>query len=171
MNLDSVRVRWLIARDRQEILAIENHSFPDHPWAIEEFTRCLRQRNCIGMVAEHEGRIIGYHVYEFSRDSLHILNFAVHRVFRRLGVGQKMLQKMISRLSPGRRNKITLEVRETNLEAQLFFRAMGFRATRVLRDFYEVTADDAYEMEFQYVATPADAGFDEFDFVPSAVEA
>ena len=45
-----------------------------------------------------------------------------------------------------------LEVRETNLPAQLFFRAHGFRAVSVLRDFYEDTAEDAYLMQYRHSA-------------------
>ena len=59
-----------------------------------------------------------------------------------------MLTKLISKLSPQRRNRIVLEVRETNLPAQVFFRSLGFLATSVLRDFYQDTTEDAYLMHF-----------------------
>jgi len=42
-----------------------------------------------------------------------------------------------------------LEVRETNLDAQLFFSRCDFRATSVLRDHYDETAEDAYVMEYR----------------------
>jgi ribosomal-protein-alanine N-acetyltransferase len=44
-----------------------------------------------------------------------------------------------------------LEIRETNLPAQLFFRDIGFRAISLLRDFYEDTTEDAYLMQYRYV--------------------
>ena len=56
------------------------------------------------------------------------LNFAVHEDFRRRGVGGQMIGKLIGKLSHQRRSRIMLEVRETNLPAQLFFRTLGFRA-------------------------------------------
>jgi ribosomal-protein-alanine N-acetyltransferase len=62
-----------------------------------------------------------------------------------------MIRKLISKLSPQRRSRIMLEVRETNLAAQLFFRDLGFRAISLLRDFYEDTTEDAYLMQFRYV--------------------
>ena len=52
--------------------------------------------------------------------------------------------------SQQRRNRILLEIRETNLDAQLFFRDSGFRAISVLRDFYDDTTEDAYLMQFRY---------------------
>jgi [ribosomal protein S18]-alanine N-acetyltransferase len=144
-----VHIRWMIRRDMMEVLEIENTSF-EFPWSEEDFVRCLRQRNCIGMVAEHEERVAGFMIYELHRNRLHILNFAVASDFRRRGVGQQMVDKLIGKLSPQRRNRILLEVRETNLAAQLFFRDLGFRAISVLRDYYEDTTEDAYLMQYRY---------------------
>ena len=66
-----------------------------------------------------------------------------------------MIDKLVGKLSSQRRTRITLEVRETNLAAQLFFRASGFRATSVLRDFYDDSPEDAYLM--QYCCQPEEA--------------
>lgn len=141
-------IRWMIRRDIGEVLQIESASF-EFPWREEDFIRCLRQRNCIGMVAEHDERVVGFMIYELHRNRLHVLNFAVHPDFRRRDIGTAMLRKLASKLSPLRRNRIMLEVRETNLAAQLFFRDQGFRAVSLLRDFYEDTTEDAYLMSFR----------------------
>jgi ribosomal-protein-alanine N-acetyltransferase len=147
-----VHIRWMIRRDMPEILDIEDRSF-EFPWSEEDFIRCLRQRNCIGMIAECDDRVVGFMIYELHKNRLHILNFAVHPTFRHLGVGTQMAQKLIGKLSHQRRTRILLEVRETNLAAQLFFRDAGFRAISVLRDFYEDTVEDAYLMELRYQPT------------------
>ena len=144
-----VHIRWMIRRDMPEVLRIEAGSF-EFPWTEEDFIRCLRQRNCIGMVAEHEERVVGFMIYELHKSRLHIINFAVHPTYRRRAVGGQMANKLISKLSHQRRNRIQLEVRETNLTAQLFFRSNGFRAVSVLRDFYDDTTEDAYMMEYLY---------------------
>jgi len=144
-----VHIRWMIRRDMPEVLEIENRSF-EFAWTEEDFIRCLRQRNCIGMVAEHDERVIGFMIYELHKNRLHILNFAVHPEFRRRGVATSMVRKLIGKLSPQRRNRILLEIRETNLSAQLFFREAGFRAISVLREFYEDTPEDAYLMQYRY---------------------
>jgi ribosomal-protein-alanine N-acetyltransferase len=104
------------------------------------------------MVAERDERIVGFMIYELHKNRLHVLNFAVHEDFRRMGVASQMAVKLIGKLSPQRRSRILLEVRETNLAAQLFFREMGFRAISLLRDFYDDTTEDAYLMEFHYDA-------------------
>lgn len=152
-----VHIRWMIRRDMPEVLEIEDRSF-EFAWSEEDFIRCLRQRNCIGMVAEHDERVVGFMIYELHKNRLHILNFAVHPEFRRHGVATCMVRKLVGKLSPQRRNRILLEIRETNLAAQLFFRESGFRAISVLRDFYEDTPEDAYLMQYRYRASDAEAG-------------
>lgn len=147
----SVQIRWMIRRDMQSVLEIERQSF-EFAWSEDDFIRCLRQRNCIGMVAERNEEIVGFMIYELHKNNLHILNFAVHRDYRRHGVGRNMIEKLIAKLAFQRRNRIMLEVRESNLDAQLFFRSIGFRAISVLRDFYEDTTEDAYLMQYRYVA-------------------
>jgi ribosomal-protein-alanine N-acetyltransferase len=171
-----VHIRWMIRRDMTEVLEIENACF-EFPWLEDDFIRCLRQRNCIGMVAEsepdgrlvlpnsgnsgiitpnasraskNENRIVGFMVYELNKTRIHVLNFAVAPDVRRLNVGTQMLDKLVAKLSTSRRNRVLLEVRETNLDAQLFFRENGFRAVSVLRDYYEDTTEDAYLMQYRY---------------------
>jgi ribosomal-protein-alanine N-acetyltransferase len=146
-----VHIRWMIRRDMPEVLAIERESF-EFPWFEEDFIRCLRQRNCIGMVAEHGERVVGFMIYELHKTRLHILNFAVAGGVRRRCIGRQMAEKLISKLSSQRRTRITLEVRETNLPAQLFFKQVGFRATSVLRSYYEDSPEDAYLMQFYCAA-------------------
>lgn len=148
----SVHIRWMIRRDMPAVLGIEKSCF-EFAWNEDDFIRCLRQRNCIGMVAEEDDRVVGFMIYELHKNRLHILNFAVHAENRRMGVGQAMVSKLLGKLSHERRNRIMLEVRETNLEAQLFFKSIGFRAISVLRDFYDDTDEDAYLMQYRYQPT------------------
>ena len=151
-EIKTAHIRWMIRRDMPDVLAIESDCF-EFSWTEDDFIRCLRQRNCIGMVAECEDRVVGFMIYELHKNRLHILNFAVHSAYRRHGIGKTMMQKLLGKLSQERRNRIMLEVRETNLEAQLFFKKVGFKAISVLRDFYDDAAEDAYLMQFRYQPT------------------
>lgn len=144
-----VHIRWMIRRDMAEVLEIEKSSF-EFPWSEEDFIRCLRQRNCIGMVAEYDERVVGFMIYELHKSQLHVLNFAVRPDVRRRGIGEQMVSKLVGKLSQQRRNRIVLEIRETNLAAQLFFRSLEFRAVSVLRDYYDDTVEDAYVMQYRY---------------------
>ena len=144
-----VHIRWMIRRDMPEVLAIESQSF-EYPWCEEEFLRVLRQRNCIGMVAEQGERVVGFMIYELHKSKLQVLNFAVAADARRSGIGHQMVQKLVGKLSSHRRTRIVLNCRETALAAQLFYRIEGFRATQVVREHYEDTGEDAYVMQYYY---------------------
>jgi ribosomal-protein-alanine N-acetyltransferase len=138
----------MIRRDMAEVHQIEKQSF-EFPWSEEEFIRCLRQRNCIGMVAERYDRAVAFMIYELHPHRIHLLSLAVHVDHRRSGVGHAMIDKVVSKLAFARRNRITLEVRESNLDAQLFLKQQGFRAVGVLKEFYEETNEDAYTMVYR----------------------
>lgn len=148
-----INLRWMLSRDLPEVLAIEQASF-EFPWTRDDFVRDLRQRDCIGHVAELEvrglatshqfGPIVGFMVYKLHRNRIQILNFAVHPGHRRCGIGTALVRRLAGKLHPERRRRIELEVRERNLPAQQFFRQMGFKALSVLKDFYRDTDEDAY---------------------------
>lgn len=150
-----VQIRWLIRRDMPEVLQIEQESF-EYTWNEEYFLSCLRQRNCIGMVAEHNHQIVGFMIYELHKSMIQVLNFAVAPEYRQQGIGRQMVQRVIDKLSQQRRREIVLEVRETNLEAQLFFRKMDFRAVSVLRNYFEDAGEDAYVLQYRLERTEQD---------------
>lgn len=146
----TTHIRWMIRRDMEAVLQIENECF-QFPWDEDEFIRCIRRRNCIAMVAEWGDEILGFMVYELHKNRIQLLNIAVAEDNRRFGVGSAMIDKLAGKLSHERRNRILLEVRETNLGGQLFFRANGFKALSVLREFYEDSDEDAYLMQLRHV--------------------
>lgn len=145
-------IRWMIRRDLPALLDIENDSF-EFPWNEHDFLRCLRCRNCIGMVVEQADCVVSFMIYELHKHGIHILNFAVDPAARNRGVGSAMLSKLRSKLGE-RRHKLTLAIRETNLPAQLFFSRHGFLATKVVHDAYEDTDEAAYFFEYDITNQP-----------------
>jgi ribosomal-protein-alanine N-acetyltransferase len=149
-------VRWMIRADMYRVMEIENLCF-NHPWREDDFIRHMRQKHTIGMVAVDvdQDNPIGFMIYELHMNRIHLLNFAVHPSFQRRKVGMAMVNKLLSKLEPSRRNRIMLEITETNLAGQLFFKQAGFRAISVLKDFYQNTDLDAYLMQYRVAAPPA----------------
>lgn len=143
-----VQIRWLIRRDMDEVLNIEKE-VAEVPWREEEFLASMRQRNCIGMVAEHDQKIVGFMIYELHKSRLRILNFAVSPHQQRKGVGTQMIQRLVDKLSQQRRREIAIELRETNLAAQFFFKDQNFKAVQVARGHFSDTEEDAYIMRFR----------------------
>lgn len=145
----SCHIHWMIRRDMPAILQAEQ-SASEPPWAEDDFMTCLRQRNCIGMVATaptDEEPVVAHMLYELHQRRLHLIRLLVASDVRRSGVGTALLDKLKGKLSE-RRRLITTEVRESNLAAQLFLRANGFKAQRVVRDYYE-NGESTYLMEWR----------------------
>lgn len=142
-------IRWMIRRDMDEIVAIESASFDD-PWDEATFIQCLRQRNNIGMVAEHGDILTGYMIYTLHKNRLEAINFAVHPDYRRRGVGRAMVDKLKSKLHPERRAKLEILIRDTNTAAHLFFKSQGFRCVEIVKTPFIDNDSDGYF--FNYVA-------------------
>lgn len=134
--------RWMILLDLPEVLRIELHSF-NYPWTEDDFMNCLKCHNVAGMVAESNGKIAGFMIYELTGEEYHLLNFAVSQDFRRQKVGSRMAQKLVGKMRQDR-NTVRLEIREKNIAAQKFFSKCGFRAMEVVQDYYENPVEDAY---------------------------
>ncbi len=147
-----MHIRWMIRRDMPEVMAIEQAVF-EHPWTEREFSDELRRRNSIGMVLERADEIHGYVVYRLNSRDLEILNLAVHPEHRRLMLGTALMDKLKAKLSPERRCRLTADVRESNLDAQLFFRELGFRAVAIKPRRFD---NDEAAYRFQYRLKVAD---------------
>lgn len=154
------QIRWLIRRDMPEVMEIEKRSY-EFPWTEEEFLTCLRQRNCIGTVYESSGGFIhGFMIYELHARTLRVLNLAVAPEVRGTGVGGAMIQRLIDKLDQQKRTFIEMEIRERNLQAQLFASRSGFRAVRTLRRHYEETNEDAILFRYSLQAPVSVAAVD-----------
>lgn len=127
-------IRWAIKRDIPALLAIEEASF-DTPWNAAEFTKAITNASVVCKVGEINEQVVGFIVYELHKKKFHVASFAVAPDHRKQGVGRQLMQHLISMLNE-ERTRITMEVREKNLAAQKFCKAIGFKALRVLRDYY-----------------------------------
>jgi ribosomal-protein-alanine N-acetyltransferase len=143
-----MKIRWMTQGDIDEALEIERESF-EYAWDDKDFAKVIRSKTCAGMVVERRDEIVGYVLYECFRDRIEVLNFAVAVKHRRDGVGAKMVEAMVEKLTDKNAPKhIVLMVRESNLAAQLFFKACGFRAVRMHKGYYEDTSEDAIQMRY-----------------------
>ncbi len=144
---EKIHIRWMIQFDLESVQQIEKECF-EYQWSKEDFINCLRRRNCVGLVAEYKGEIVGFMIYEFMKRRIHLLNFGIVGSARRHHFGSQLVARLIGKLQRSGRTRITFAVRERNLAAQLFFRKLGFCAVSILRNFYEEAREDAYLMQY-----------------------
>jgi ribosomal-protein-alanine N-acetyltransferase len=107
----------------------------------------LRRSDCIGVVADHQGKILGFAIYQLLKFRFYLIDIVTRADFRRRGVASGMIKYIKSGISSPY-TRIALDVRETNLSALLFFRHNGFRATNLNQRYCQETGEDCYRMYF-----------------------
>ena len=75
-----------------------------------------------------------------------ITNIAVHKDYRRLGIGKCLLEYLINLCKNLNCNTITLEVRESNLKAQNLYKSFDFTIDGIRKNYYEDTKENAILM-------------------------
>lgn len=154
-QLGRLHLRWMVRRDLDDVLTIDRHR-PDGVWSRDDFLESLRRRNSVGMVAESQGRVVGFMVYELRKNRILLRNIGTALSVRGRSVGRQMVAKLIGKLKNGGRNRIACEVHERNLAAQLFFRSLGFTADEILRSERSDVQDDLYLMRYRAVGADDD---------------
>jgi [ribosomal protein S18]-alanine N-acetyltransferase len=139
------RLRGLTEEDLDEVMAIENGSFV-RPWTKRLFEETLRSDVSEGLGLESEGRVVGYIVFYAVEGEAHVLNFAVHPLFRRQGLGLTMLKGALKGLRGRGVTVFFLEVREGNAGAIGLYEKCGFERIGRRKRYYSETNEDALVM-------------------------
>lgn len=130
-------IRWMIRRDLPQVVAIEAQSGENH-WTEQQLLHYLGNRIYIGMVCvDSQDTVLAYMIYQLHENRLDILNLTVNPKVRRKSIGFHMMQKLKSKLSEHKRTMVEMTVRESNLEGQLFLRAMGFDCDDIVRNGFD----------------------------------
>ena len=151
INIDDemkIRIRHTATVDLPDVLVIEQDNYGE-PWSKGDFVQWRNQRDADMLVVEHDEQIIGFMVYESRLGKLRIVNIAVADVFHRRGVGTQLIDKLIAKLRPDSPRSIVAIVRETNDAAISFFAKLGFHGTKILREHYDDSPEDAYRLEWK----------------------
>ena len=140
---DEVSTRLMTTKDIDQLIEIENEAFHD-PWVYADFKAHIKSNQHICTVAVQYNRIVGYLVYECRKSNLYIRSMAVAGNVRRKGIGTILMESMEEMANNTNRNSCRLHAPETNLGAQLFFKACGYRAVNVFRKFFNDDVDAFY---------------------------
>ncbi len=138
--------RWFEGGDLEEILWITQTSYAD-PLERSELETLIKSTGSIVRVVAIDERVVGFVLYRQSetRDGLDILELAVHSEYRRIGVGRMLVGLAWSRLATKNfLRTLTVVVRESTLFAHCFFRELGFKAVKTLRNHFPNTGEDGY---------------------------
>lgn len=119
--------------DISDIVRIEDASFP-MPWPDFLFKSHLDDPGFV--VYEEDGSIMGYMIVGDSDGKGHIMSIAVSPDSRRNEVGSKLLNWCLETLNFYGYDEVTLEVRASNIAAQEFYLANGFKKEDLVKAYY-----------------------------------
>ena len=135
----------MIPADLDQVMAIERASVP-FPWSTRFFLEELRVECARSLVVEIGTRVVGYVLFWLLPDEIDVHNVAVHSEFRRRGIGRVLLEQVVEQGRERQLSKVTLEVRESNIPAQMLYRSMGFTHAGVRKGYYADNGEDALIM-------------------------
>ena len=134
--------------DIENVIAIERASF-QFPWSTRFFLDELQVDCARSILAEVDGRIVGYVLFWLVSEEVDIHNIAVHPDFRRQGIGRLLLEQVVAAARRQERLRVTLDVRFSNASAQSLYRRFGFVAHGLRKAYYSDNGEDALVMALE----------------------
>lgn len=154
-----IEIRPMRGFDMAAVMEIERHSF-SMPWTEPEMRNCIRMHGIAALVATYNDTVVGFMVMEVDKREIVLLNLAVHEDWRYKRVGAQLIDYAKSMLN-NKIETIGLGTFAENLDAQLFFRQMGFKCIGTDRYEYQNSEWEVYVFEFSRPAEVAEACDDE----------
>ena len=139
-HMDKINIKLLSQDELPDIIAIENLSFSS-PWRPEQFIKNLPSF----YYAKLNNKVVGFIGIEKIEDEAHIIHMAVHPMFRRQGIGKKLVAEALKLDT----NKIILEVRKSNIAGQKLYESFGFVEVSRRKKYYNDNNEDALVMIYE----------------------
>lgn len=132
--------------DIEAVINIERHTF-NPPWSESMFREELSNSHSRCLVFKTDKDIVSFMCFWIILDEAHLLNIAVHPVYRRLGVGSHMVERLEKICRNDGAKRIILDVARKNNAARVLYKKSGFNSIGFRKRYYPAIDDDAIVME------------------------
>jgi ribosomal-protein-alanine N-acetyltransferase len=134
LNLPGLRLRPMKAADLAGVMACERAAY-GLPWAEEVIEECLRVGyNC--WVVDLGGEIAAHGIMSIGAEECHVLNLCVHPDWQRMGLGRRLLRRLMALAQDKGADTAFLEVRISNVQARGLYVSEGFCEIGTRRGYY-----------------------------------
>lgn len=140
-----VEVREISFSDVDEVAEIERICF-SMPWSKELIAQELLNKNAYYQCAIIDGKLVGYMGMWKICDEGHITNVAVLPDYRKKGIASLLISKIIEICKCSEINNLTLEARESNIEAIHLYEKFGFESAGKRPNYYQRPTESAVIM-------------------------
>lgn len=118
-----------------------------NPWSFDSlFTDVCLNNITAYVVAENEGDVIAYAGVWIICGEAHVTNIAVHPLWRKKGLGRKMVNVLEDIARKNAAEEISLEVRQSNQPAISLYSSEGFETIGVRNKYYTQPTENALIM-------------------------
>lgn len=115
-------------------------------WNMESIERELSNKLAKYFVALDGDKVIGFIGMWIILDEGDITNIAVHPNYRKQGIGNLLINRLVSLCKESNINSLTLEVREGNIPAQNLYKKHKFKEEGLRKNFYDNPKENAIIM-------------------------
>ena len=125
-----------------QVAELEKLCFND-PWSVNSIVYELTNPLSLWLVAEEAGIVVGYVGSQSVMDEADMMNIAVHPEYRRRGIAQELVHRLVTALRQKEVRRLTLEVRASNEPAKALYSGLGFEQVGRRPNYYRNPREDA----------------------------
>jgi [ribosomal protein S18]-alanine N-acetyltransferase len=150
----SVRIRSMMAADLDRVVEIAAalDDAPQWPRRVYESVLASSSPRRIAFVAEDSGTgaVVGFVVASLIAPEAEVETIVVAAGFQRRGVARRLFEAMADDLGRSQVREVLLEVRQSNVAAQGFYRSVGFVEEGRRPGYYADPIEDAVLMRLRF---------------------
>jgi len=145
-GMNDFSIRAANEYDVKELTDMDRICF-DLPWSEQSFFEEITGNEVARyIVAESDGKIVGYVGIWIIHDEGHITNIAVHPDFRRRGIAKALFYAITQISESAGVTAYTLEARVSNESAISLYKGLGFAEYGIRKNYYDDNNEDAVIM-------------------------
>lgn len=113
------------------------------PWSEKSIASELENDLALWLVATEEDQVVGYVGSQSVLGEADMMNIAVAQNKRRMGIAEKLVDRLIEMLAKNEVHSLALEVRKSNTAACNLYEKKGFLFVGCRPRYYEKPVEDA----------------------------
>ncbi|HHU43628.1 MAG: ribosomal protein S18-alanine N-acetyltransferase [Bacillota bacterium] len=125
----------------EQIAELERQCFAMDAWSLELLKGELEDKSKHYFVALEKNIVLAYGGYAQILDEAHIMNIAVKKGYRNMGLAKGIISLLIDDAKKRGIKRATLEVNETNTAAINLYEKFGFKLFGKRKNYYQNTHD------------------------------
>ncbi len=135
-------IRHMTRQDIVQLAELEKQCFSD-PWSLSAFEYELKNPLSLWLVCVDDEKVMGYIGSQCVFPEADIMNIAVLPEYRKQGIAQSLLLRLISMLKEQGVTEISLEVRASNASAISLYEKLAFFQVGRRPGYYRHPKEDA----------------------------